>query len=91
MRYHGILAHNARDRSQVVTGARDRPTVAHGLLEAWGLARASLRPPSTFLGGALMAPVFAPHVTACTAFGGQLRLIAALTDPASVRRYLQGV
>ena len=36
-------------------------------------------------------PVFALDVTVCPACGGRLRLIAALTDPASVRRYLQGV
>ena len=35
--------------------------------------------------------VFAFDVTVCPARGGRLRLIAALTDPASVRRYLQGV
>ena len=39
----------------------------------------------------LLARVFALDVTVCPACGGWLRLIAALTDPASVRRYLQGV
>ena len=38
-----------------------------------------------------LARVFALDVTVCPACGGRLRLIAALTDPASVRRYLQGV
>ena len=40
---------------------------------------------------ALLARVFALDVTVCPACGGRLRLIAALTDPVSVRRYLQGV
>jgi len=35
--------------------------------------------------------VFALDVTVCPACGGRLRLIAVLTDPASVRRYLSGV
>ena len=39
----------------------------------------------------LLARVFAFDVTVCPACGGRLRLIAALTDPVSVRRYLQGV
>ena len=30
-------------------------------------------------------------VTVCPQCGGRLRLIATLTDPASIRRYLQGV
>ena len=38
-----------------------------------------------------MARFFALDVTVCPACGGRLRLIAVLTDPASVRRYLSGV
>ena len=34
---------------------RARPAVAHGLFGAWTLARASLPPPSTYLGGAIGA------------------------------------
>ena len=40
---------------------------------------------------ALLARVFALDVTVCPACGGRLRLIAALTEPESIRRYLQGV
>ena len=40
---------------------------------------------------ALLARVFAFGMTVCPARGGRLRLIAALTDPASVRRDLSGV
>ena len=68
-----------------------RPALAHGLFDAWGLARACLPPPSTYFGGALLARVFALDLTVCPACGGRLRLIAALTDPTSVRRDLQGV
>jgi hypothetical protein len=39
---------------------------------------------------ALLARVFALDVTVCPACGGRLRLIAALTDPASVRRICKG-
>ena len=40
---------------------------------------------------ALLARVFAFDITVCPACGGRLRRIAALNDPASVRRYLQDV
>ena len=40
---------------------------------------------------ALLARVFALDVTVCPDCGGRPRLIAALTDPVSVRRYLHGV
>ncbi len=39
----------------------------------------------------LLARVFALAVTVCPACGGRLHLIAALTDPVSVRRYMHGV
>ena len=48
-------------------------------------------PALTVIPGALLARVFALDVTVCPACGGRLRLIAVLTDPASVRRYLSGV
>ena len=35
--------------------------------------------------------LFALDVIVCRTCGGRLRLIAALTDPVSVRRYLQGL
>ena len=40
---------------------------------------------------ALLARVFAVDVTLCPACGGRLRLIAVLSDPASIRSYLGGV
>ena len=38
-----------------------------------------------------MARVFALEVPVCPAYGGRRRLIAALTEPESIRRYLHGV
>ena len=40
---------------------------------------------------ALLAQVFAVDVTLCPSCGGRLRLVAVLSDPASIRRYLSGV
>ena len=39
----------------------------------------------------LLARVFQIEVTVCPACGGTMKIIAALTDGASVRRYLAGV
>ena len=39
----------------------------------------------------LLARVFAIDVTECPDCGGQMKIIAALTDPASIRSYLEGV
>lgn len=40
---------------------------------------------------ALLARVFSGDLSECAACGGRLKIIAALTDPASIRTYLQGV
>ena len=39
----------------------------------------------------LLARVFSIDVSTCDRCGGRMRVIAALTEPASIRRYLQGV
>ena len=39
----------------------------------------------------LLARVFSVDLSECAACGGRLRIIAALTDPASIRTYLEGV
>jgi len=86
VRYHGILAPNAHDRPQVVP-APPSPTGS----PAAGDSLAPPLCPHRLTWAALLARVFALDVTVCPACGGRLRLIAARTDPASVRRYLQGV
>ena len=40
---------------------------------------------------ALLAWVFSSDLSACATCGGRLRIVAALTDPASIRTYLEGV
>ena len=39
----------------------------------------------------LLARVLGADLSACPACGGHLRIIAALTDPASIRTYPEGV
>ena len=86
VRYHGILAPNAHERSQTVP-APPSPTVS---LAPGDSPAAPLRP-HRLPWAALLARVFALDVTVCPDCGGRLRLIAALTDPVSVRGYLHGV
>ena len=40
---------------------------------------------------ALLARVLGADLSQCAACGGRLRIIAALTDPTSIRTYLEGV
>ena len=86
VRYHGILAPNAHERSQTVP-APPSPTVSL----APGDSPAPPLCPHRLPWAALLARVFALDVTVCPDCGGRLRLIAALTDPVSVRGYLHGV
>ena len=76
---------NARHRSQVVPAPLSlpvSPTPGASLAVSTGSPR--------IFRAALLARVFALDVTRCPACGEQLRLIAALTDLASIRRYLHG-
>ena len=85
VRYHAILAPNARHRRQVVP---DPPVLAASTEAS---APVPFTHPHRLSWAVLLVRVFALDVTICPACGGRLHLTAALTDPASVRRYLSGV
>jgi hypothetical protein len=81
IRDHGILAPQAADRSRIVPAPSfdpPRPAIAPRTLGS--------RLPWL----SLLARVFRLELK-CPACGGPLRLIAALTDPGSLRTYLDGV
>jgi len=79
VRYHGVLAANAKDRDKIVpAGKRERDEAGRAAASKNRLAWA-----------ALMARVFQIDVLQCDC-GGRMRIVAAVTDPASVRRYLDG-
>ena len=84
LRYHGVLAPRARDRGRIVPA---KP-VAEPSAD-----RVSSAPPCGHRLGwaALLARVFGADLSECAACGGRLRIIAALTDPTSIRTYLEGV
>ena len=83
LRYHGVLVPRARDRIVPAKPVAE-PSAADGA--------ASAAPCSHRLRWAtLLARVFSSDLSECAACGGRLRIIAALTDPALIRTYLEGV
>ena len=93
VRYHGVLAPNAVDRAQIVPGPKEEVK-----------EEVEMSPESTSEGdptpaqrrhrlawAVLLARVWAIDVTECPACGGRMKILAAVTDPCSIRRYLEGV
>jgi hypothetical protein len=79
VRYHGVLAPHAKDRDKIVpAGKRKRDEADRAKRSKHRLAWA-----------ALLARVFQVDALACDC-GGRMRIVAAVTDPDSVRRYLEG-
>jgi hypothetical protein len=79
VRYHGVLAAHARDRDKIVpAGKRKRDEAGRAAASKNRLAWA-----------ALLARVFQFDALECDC-GGRMRIVAAVTDPDSVRRYLEG-
>ena len=85
LRYHGVLAPRARDRDRIVPAKPvAQPSAADGDPRP--------QPCGHRLGWAtLLGRVFSADLSQCPACGGRLRIIAALTDPTSIRSYLEGV
>ena len=81
LRYHGVLAPRARARDRIVPA---QPSAADGSASAAACGH-RLR------WATLLARVFSSDISECAACGGRLRIIAALTDPASIRTCLEGV
>ena len=82
-RYHGILAPHAAQRAKVVP-AKSNGNEPSEERKKSGSTKYRL----TF--AALLARVFKFQVDVCPECGGRMRIIAFITDPASVQRYLRG-
>jgi len=82
IRYHGVLAPHAADRAQIVPGPQAQDAAQLPANEATPSAPRSCR----LSWAQLLGRVFL-----CPRCGGQMRMIAALTDPDSIRTYLTGV
>ena len=86
IRYHGVLAPHAADRAQIVPAPTQPDTTPAG-----APASTTKPHPRRLAWVVLLARVFAIDVSICPRCGGPMRLIAALTDPDSIRTYLSGV
>lgn len=81
VRYHGILAPNAKGRSAVVPKKPGEEEIQK--------TRGSSK--NRILWAALLARTFRLDMETCPLCGGRMRIVAAVTDPASIKRYLEGV
>ncbi|MBI5527238.1 MAG: hypothetical protein HY897_12965 [Deltaproteobacteria bacterium] len=83
----GVLAPHAKDRAKIVPAGNPPASTSAESDEA---ARAATRA-SRLAWAALLARVFAVDALTCPGCGGRMRIVAAITGRASVRRFLQGV
>jgi hypothetical protein len=81
VRYHGIIAPNAKNRAQVVPKKPDKEE----LKKTRGNCKHRL------LWAVLLARTFRLDMETCVHCGGQMRMVAAITDRTSVKKYLDGV
>lgn len=95
VRYHGVLAPNAAGREQIVPGCCAEgdedgadTTCSHG---DYVSTPEPSKPTYRLSWARLLARVFRIDVTVCPHCGGKMKIIAALTEPASIRAYLDGV
>ena len=92
IRYHGILGPAAKDRAQVVPrpgpvrlgGPKPVAAVEPRELDPGCVSRLNRLPWAV-----LLRRVFLVDVLECPKFGGRMKIIAAVTKPASMRRILE--
>jgi hypothetical protein len=82
-RYHGVLAPNSKLRSQVVPASTDKDKDDDR--EKTGSTKYRLT------WAALIARIFQIDVSVCPDCGGPMKIIAFITEPESIRRYLRGI
>jgi hypothetical protein len=88
VRYGGIFAPNAKLRAKVVPASTkddEKDSDAEDERKQTGSSKYRLA------WAALLARVFDADVSSCPACGSRMRIVAFITDPFSVRRYLEGV
>jgi hypothetical protein len=79
VRYHGVLGPHAKNRDKIV------PAAEHDSQDQVAAPKRYRLKWST-----LLARVFKIDVETCPKCGGKMKIVAALTDPASIRQYLKG-
>ena len=82
MHYHGVLAPHAKDRDKIVPATSSEEQSAD--------EQASTPRAYRLTWSALLARTFNLKLERCSLCGGKMKVVAAVTDPASARRYLEG-
>jgi hypothetical protein len=77
-----VLAPHAKDRDKIV------PATSRG--EQPGDEQSSTPRAYRLTWAALLARTFNLELERCSICGGKMKAVAAVTDPASIRRYLEG-
>jgi hypothetical protein len=85
VRYHGLFAPNARERAGIVAG----PKAASKAGGADGTAANACTTPMSWM--ARLKRVFAVDLSRCPHCGGQLQVIALITDPGVISRILEHI
>jgi len=82
VRYHGILAPHAKDRDKIVpaTSSGEQPVDE----------QSSTPRPYRLSWAALIVRTFGLKLERCSLCGGEMKVIAVITDPSSIRHYLEG-
>ena len=83
-----VLAPNAADRAQMVPGPKEETCTTAPSPESEPTPAQSRH---RLAWAALLQRVFRLDVTRCPACGGNIKIVAALTEPRSIQRYLEGV
>ena len=88
VRYHGVLAPNAAGRAQIVPGPKEKASESSTCPDA---EPTPAQRRHRLAWATLLARVFRLDVTQCPGCGGNMKIIAALTDTGSIQTYLEGV
>ena len=79
---------NSKQRSKVVPAGADED---YGQNEAANERKRTGSTRYRLTWAALLARVFKFQIDVCPACGGKMKIIAFITDPASIHRYLEGI
>jgi hypothetical protein len=88
VRYGGVFAPHAKDRAKIVPGFSEGKIAKPEAEEENNIPRSN---GGRMAWAKLLKRVFDVDVSVCPDCGGRMTIIAFITDPTSVRRYLEGV
>jgi hypothetical protein len=91
IRYHGVLAPAAQDRDRIVPGPSRLTAVGDAVDDEGETTGGTATQRHRVAWAKLLARVFQVDVTCCPACSGHMKIIAAITAPASIRKVLDAL